>query len=68
MISYLLSLLELGITVNVLFKLEDIVQSSIDYFRRRDGFLAMIGLITWTRVFFLELSDIEKLKVNTCYF
>jgi len=40
MISYLSSLVERGVTVNLLSKSEDnqVFQSSIDYFRRRDDF------------------------------
>ena len=36
MVSYLSSLVERGVTVNVMSKSEDILQSSIDYFRRRE--------------------------------
>jgi hypothetical protein len=39
MISYLSSLVERGVTVDVLSKSEDILQSSIDYFRRREDYL-----------------------------
>ena len=38
MISYLLSLVQRGVTVNVLFHSEDILQSSIDYYRLKDDF------------------------------
>ena len=36
MISYFSSLVERGVTVNVLSKSEDILQSSIDYYKRRE--------------------------------
>ena len=39
MVSYLSSLVERGVTVNVLNDSEDIFQSSIDYYRRRKDFL-----------------------------
>jgi hypothetical protein len=37
-ISYLSSFVERGVTVNVMSESEDILQSSIDYFRRREDF------------------------------
>ena len=40
MISYLSGLVERGVTVNLLSKSEEIFQSSIDYFRRRDNFFS----------------------------
>ena len=41
MISYLSSLKERGVAVNVMFKSKDILQSSINYFRSRDDFFGL---------------------------
>jgi hypothetical protein len=47
MISYLSSLVERGVTVNVLSNSEDILQSSIDYYRRREDFLRRDWIDNW---------------------
>ena len=62
MISYLFSLVERGVTVNVLSKSEDILQSSIDYYGAGKILCAGIGLITWTRVFFLDFCEVSQIE------
>ena len=60
MISYLSSLVERGVTVNVLSKSKDILQSSIDHYRRRKDSLCRNWTDNLDSIDFCEVSQIEK--------
>ena len=62
MISYLSSLVERGVTVNVFRDSKDILQSSIDYYRRRKDFLCRDWIDNFDSSLFLDFcvgSQIE---------
>jgi F-box-like len=68
MISYLSSLVERGVTVNVTSDSEeDILRSSIDYYRFRKDSLRRDWTDNLDSSLFSELSQIVKYKVNTFY-
>ena len=60
MISYLSSLAEQGVTVNVLSERKEILQSSIDYYRRRKDSLCGDWTDNLDSIDFCEVSQIEK--------
>ena len=60
MISYLSSLVERGVTVNVLSELEDILQSSIDYYRRRKDFSCQDWTDNLDSIDFCGVSQLEQ--------
>ena len=60
MISYLSSLVERGVTVNVLSESEDILQSSIDYYRRRKDFSCQDWTDNLDSIDFCGVSQLEQ--------
>ena len=60
MISYLSSLVERGVTVDVFSESEDILQSSIDYYRWRKDSLCRDWIDNLDSIDFCEESQIEK--------